>query len=92
MIAAIVTEFLEVRALLTAVQLTDQEQLLLELINRARANPDAEVARLAIGLNDGLQPGTITSQPKQPLVPDQILVNVARAHSQDMLDVLQLIP
>lgn len=85
-IAAIVTEFLEVRALLTAVQLTDQEQLLLELINRARANPDAEVARLAIGLNDGLQPGTITSQPKQPLVPDQILVNVARAHSQDMLD------
>jgi hypothetical protein len=66
--------------------MTDREQLLLELINRARANPEAEAARLGIDLNEGLQPGTITSVPKQPLVPDQILVDVARAHSQDMLD------
>lgn len=79
-------ECLEQRALLTAVQLTDREQLLLELINRARANPEAEAARLGVTLNEGLQPGTITGVPKQPLVPHQTLVNVARAHSQDMLD------
>ncbi len=79
-------ECLEQRALLTAVQLTDREQLLLELINRARANPEAEATRLGLTLNEGLQPGTITGAPKQPLVPHQILVNVARAHSQDMLD------
>lgn len=84
--SAVGSESLETRTLLTAVQLTDREQLLLELINRARANPDIEVARLGIDLNEGLQPGTITSVPKQPLVPDQILVDVARAHSQDMLD------
>lgn len=80
------TEGLEQRTLLTAVQLTDREQLLLELINRARANPEAEAARLGISLNEGLQPGTITGVPKQPLVPHQTLVDVARAHSQDMLD------
>ncbi len=85
-VSALVAESLEARTLLTAVQLTDREQLLLELINRARANPEAEAARLGIALNEGLQPGTITSVPKQPLVPDQILVDVARAHSQDMLD------
>ncbi|MFN9721505.1 MAG: CAP domain-containing protein [Planctomycetota bacterium] len=76
---------LEPRLLLTA-NMTDQEQLLLELINRARANPTAEANRYGLGLNDGLAAGTITTSAKQPLAPHQILINIAGAHSQDMLD------
>ena len=37
-------ESLEKRDMMTAIALTDYEQLSLELINRARANPLAEVA------------------------------------------------
>ncbi len=33
---------------------TDFEQLMLELVNRARNDPGVEAARLGIGLNDGL--------------------------------------
>lgn len=79
-------EPLESRALLTAVVMTNQEQLLLELVNRARANPTAEAARYGIDLNDELDPETISPDPKQPLAPNQALVNTARGHSQDMLD------
>lgn len=64
----------------------DEEQLLLELINRARANPAAEASRLGIDLNDDLLPGTLSAAAKQPLAPQQILIDVAAAHSQDMLD------
>lgn len=39
--------------------LNPYEQYLLELINRARADPGAEAARLGISLNQGLSPGTI---------------------------------
>lgn len=39
---------------------SDYEQLMLELINRARAAPGAEAARLGIDLNQGLDPGTIS--------------------------------
>ncbi len=77
---------LEQRQLLTAVIMSDQEQLLLELVNRARANPVAEAQRFSIGLNDGLAAGTITTDPKQPLAPNQILTNIAAAHSLDMLN------
>ena len=64
----------------------DDEQLVIELINRARANPAAEAVRLGIDLNAGLQPGTISTAPKPPLAPHQILIDVAAAHSQDMID------
>ena len=77
---------LESRLLLTAPTLTDSEQYMLELVNRARANPGAEVARFGIGLNDGLSPGTISNTAKQPLAPQQGLVTAAGLHSQDMLD------
>ena len=77
---------LESRQLLTAVTMTDHEQLLLELVNRARLNPSAEAARYGIGLNDDLAPGTITTDPKQPLAPHQSLINAAGLHSQDMID------
>ncbi len=46
---------------------TAHEQYLLELINRGRLDPPAEAARYGIDLNQGLAPGTITTEPKQPL-------------------------
>ncbi len=79
-------ETLEGRSLLSAVTMTDQEQLLLELINRTRANPAAEAARYGIDLNKDLPAGTLSNTPKQPLAPHQSLINAAGLHSQDMLD------
>lgn len=78
-------EHLEPRRLL-AVVLTPYEQLLLELINRARAAPQAEAERFGIDLNEGLAAGTISTAPKQPLAPNAILVEAAGRHAQDMLD------
>lgn len=77
---------LEARLLLTAPVMTDGEQYMVELINRARANPGAEASRYGITLNQGLAAGTITTDPKQPLAPQQTLINIAGAHSQDMID------
>ncbi len=62
------------------------EQLMLELINRARREPAAEATRLGISLNDGLDPGTITDDPKPPLAFHPLLIQAAREHSQWMLD------
>jgi len=61
------------------------EQYFLELANAARANPSAEAARLGIGLNDGLSPGTISTAAKQPLAFNPLLIDAARAHSEWML-------
>ena len=81
-------ESLENRELLTAVSLTDYEQLMLELVNRAREDPLAEVARNSnVGsLNEGLAGGTISSAPKQPLASVQELVDAGRLHAIDMLE------
>ena len=65
---------------------TAYDQLLVELTNRARANPAAEAARYAIDLNEGLAPGTITTTPKQPLAVNLSLVYSAQQHSQWMID------
>lgn len=65
---------------------TAEEQLMLELVNRARANPAAEAARLGIDLNEGLEANTISSEPKQPLAFNPQLIQAARGHSQWMLD------
>jgi hypothetical protein len=65
---------------------TSAEQLMLELINRARANPDAEAARFGIDLNEGLAPGTLSPTPKQPLAFNSHLITAARGHSLWMLD------
>jgi hypothetical protein len=62
------------------------EQYLLELVNRARAHPAAEAARYGIDLNEGLTPGTISSDPKPPLAPHPDLIDAARTHSQWMID------
>ncbi len=83
---------LESRLLLTAPTLTDSEQYMLELVNRARANPGAEIDRVNVGqtkiiqLNDDLAPGTISNTAKQPLAPQQSLITAAGLHAQDMLD------
>ena len=77
---------LESRQLLTAVVMTQQEQLLLELVNRARANPVAEASRFGIDLNFELEPDEISPDAKQPLAPHQALRDAARGHSIDMLD------
>lgn len=67
--------------------MTAQETLILEMINRARLDPDGEAARLGISLNEGLAPGTISSASKQPLAPSAKLVSSARGHSAFMLSV-----
>ncbi len=77
---------------------TDLEQYYLELINRARANPNGEVSRLsgevwgdegspaAPNLNEGLPPGTISSAPKPPLAFDPRLIEAADAYSRLLLE------
>lgn len=67
-------------------QPTSQEVLVVELINRARANPEAEAARYDIGLNDGITGTQITAAAKQPLAHNLLLIDSARVHSQWMLD------
>jgi hypothetical protein len=62
------------------------EIYMLQLVNRARLDPSGEAARYGIDLNQGLAAGTISATPKQPLVPNPLLNNSARAHSQWMLD------
>ncbi len=70
-------ETLEDRMLLTFV-MSAQEQLLLELVNRTRQDPQAEAARQGITVE---QTGF-----RAPLAPHQLLINAAGAHSQNMLD------
>jgi uncharacterized protein YkwD len=65
---------------------TPLDQYLIEMINRARANPSGEAARLGIDLNQGLSQGKITTAPKQPLAFDSDLADSARGHSKWMLD------
>lgn len=74
---------LEERIVLTV---SAYEQLFLELINRARANPTAEAARLGISLNEGLAAGTISTTPKQPLAINNSLQTAIQGHLQDMID------
>ena len=81
-------EPLEPRLLLNASPYpTDYEQLMIELINRARANPAAEASRYRINLNEGVPPvDFITTEPKQPVAFNLDLIEAARAHNQWMLD------
>lgn len=79
-------ECLEARQMLSGAtpDVSAYEQLLIELVNRARANPTAEAARFGIGLNDGIGSNTISSDSKQPLAPQQALVTTAQLYSDDM--------
>ena len=80
-------DVLEQRLLLTAINISDEEQLFVELINRARANPTAEATRYGVALNTGVPvANTISTTPKQPLAVNQILSTIAVAHTNDMLN------
>jgi len=65
----------------TGMATTATEQLLIELINRARLDPVGEAARYGIDLNAGLAAGTISTAPKQVLAPNIDLQEAADAHS-----------
>ncbi len=78
-------EPLEPRRLLSAVYPTAVEQYLVELVNRARANPAAEAKRYGISLNEGLAPGTLSTAAKQPLACNPRLLDAARLHSRWIL-------
>ncbi|MFN6094114.1 MAG: CAP domain-containing protein, partial [Verrucomicrobiota bacterium] len=65
---------------------TNFEQYQLELVNAARAKPSKEASRLGIDLNKNLTPGRISSAPKQPLAFHPRLLQVARGHSDWMLN------
>ncbi len=67
-------------------QFSLNEQLMLELVNRARLDPLAEAKRIGIDLNKNLAAGTLNGTPKAPLAPNDKLVDAARGHSQFMLD------
>lgn len=62
------------------------EQLLLELVNRARLDPRGEAARYGINLNADLPVGTLNGTARQPLAPNELLTGAARNHSQWMIN------
>jgi hypothetical protein len=62
---------------------TPEEQLVLEYINRARADPIAEGQRLGIDIHEGLSDPSLVG-PRPPLAMNSILLSVAEAHSRDM--------
>ncbi|MGB8313698.1 MAG: CAP domain-containing protein, partial [Aestuariivirga sp.] len=64
---------------------TDQEQLFLELINRARLDPSGEAIRYGIDLNKGLAAGTITTDQKQALTFNEYLADSADGHTAWMM-------
>lgn len=65
--------------------MTPQEQLMLELINRARMDPAGEAKRFGISLNEGLA-ADISKAPKQVLAGNDDLLQAANSHSDWMLD------
>ena len=66
--------------------ITAAEQLLIELVNRARLDPAGEAARQGIELNQGLATGTLAGTARQVLAPNALLAEASDAHSQWMLD------
>ena len=68
-------------------QPTNEDQYMLELVNRGRANPQGEADVYLNGdLNQGLPSNTISTDAKQPLVFNFELHTAAQDHSQWMLD------
>ncbi|MEM7076093.1 MAG: CAP domain-containing protein [Pseudomonadota bacterium] len=59
--------------------LSAEEQMIVELINRARLDPDGEVARQGVGFASG-----VNGTPKEALAVTEALSEASRAHSQDM--------
>lgn len=67
--------------------MTPQEQLMLELINRARMDPNGEAKRFGIGLNEGVAAADkISKAPKEVLAGNDDLLQAANSHSAWMID------
>lgn len=80
-------EALEQRCLLAASTFTPEDQFMLELMNRARADPATEASRLGVALNDSVpNANTISTAAKQPLAPNNILRIAANGHTADMFN------
>ncbi len=80
-------EALEPRKLLSGFSWTAEEVLLLELVNRARANPMAEATLLGLDLTDELTAAEIARLvPQEPLSLNEELTLAARLHSLDMAE------
>ena len=62
-----------------------EEQVHLEAINRARANPLAEAERLEIDLNEGPPREIISENPVPPLTFNRFLSLAAALHTEDMV-------
>ncbi|MCC7389667.1 MAG: hypothetical protein IT431_12960 [Phycisphaerales bacterium] len=64
---------------------TSQEVYLVELVNRARSDPDAEAVRTGVDLTADLTDGELDHLiPTEPLALNEALTLAARQHSQDM--------
>ena len=66
--------------------LTDAEQYLVELINRARLDPQTEARRQGISLNADLDSGTISGAARQVLAVNDALTLAAEVQSDWVLD------
>jgi Cysteine-rich secretory protein family len=66
---------------------TADEQMVLEMINRARKDPEAEGRRLGTDIKEGLPPQKRSLvRPRPPLAMNKILLSAARMHSADMYE------
>lgn len=78
-------EPLEARLVLAQFSWSAAEVYMLELVNRARADPAAEAARTGVDLTKDLTPGELARLvPSEPLALQDKLTLAARAHSLDM--------
>lgn len=62
------------------------EQVHLEAINQARANPVQAAQALGFDLQEGVPAGELSNDPKPPLVFNRQLISSARGHSRDMAE------
>lgn len=80
------TEPLEARQMLSADYPTADEQYMVELYNRARANPQATATQYGTDLNEGPPITTITATPKQPLAINPYLMDSATQYGLYVLN------
>ncbi|TVQ61657.1 MAG: hypothetical protein EA378_07880 [Phycisphaerales bacterium] len=80
-------EALEPRIVLSTFSWTPEEVYMLELVNRARSDPQAEAVLLGLDLAADLTPGEIARLiPSQPLALNPSLTLASRAHSLDLAE------
>jgi len=68
------------------------EQYAIEVLNRTRADPAKEAQRFQIDLNEGLDPGTLSPEPREPLAVNFELIAAARLHNQDLFNNFSQLP